>query len=62
MVCPSCEKDIEVEVSFDNIYKPFPCPHCETMIELCYEETYDAETYEEDGWFYLEKVEKSKTL
>ena len=42
--------------NYDEIGKIFPCPKCGTKYTLCYDETYDPESGEEENYWWYERA------
>lgn len=55
--CPTCEASIPIELGWNALGKIVACPRCSQLFDVAYEESYDAESGEEWGWFYLEKMD-----
>lgn len=53
-LCPACGKDSGIVLGWDSLDKyGLVCPHCAAPLEVEYDESYDAETDEESGFFTL---------
>lgn len=56
MNCIECKHDISELVNFDTLCDDFiECPNCSTKMTVEYDESYDEESGNESGWFWLEK-------
>ncbi len=54
--CPSCNAELNIEYGWNNIDKEIICEECEKEFEMFYDETYNEESGEEYGWFYLDEI------
>ena len=52
--CPYCDAEIPELIGWDTLGATVQCLHCGKCFEASYDETYDTETGEEYGWFYLD--------
>lgn len=57
VMCPYCKKDILADLSFRNISEKVECQLCGNKSQIAYEESYDENTGDEWGWFFLERVD-----
>jgi hypothetical protein len=54
--CSSCGEDTGIDGEFANAGNEFECPKCNSILQMCYDEFWDSETFDEWGYFYFESV------
>lgn len=55
MYCPVCSCDISEFEDMEYLMEVVHCSVCGTELEVFYDESYDEETGEEDGGFWVER-------
>lgn len=50
-----CNSEIHFK-NFDDLDEVVICPKCATEYKVCYDESYDHETGEEDSFWWLERL------
>lgn len=56
--CVNADCDAVISVGWEQVGKTAKCPKCATTMRLEYDETYDAETNEEDSWWFFERPDE----
>lgn len=54
--CPDCGEEIHIENGWECLGDEFTCPACNIILELNYDDIYDSESGEDNGFFYFEIV------
>jgi hypothetical protein len=54
--CPKCYEEMPIKNLWDALGEECTCSSCGAIGILEYEETYDPESGEENGWFYFETM------
>ncbi len=53
LLCPDCNEWVEIKNAWDQVGDDITCPHCGGLYLLEFDESWDPETGEEWGYFFL---------
>ena len=57
--CLKCGFDVSKLMNWNTLTEEYIiCPSCNNKMEVCYDESYDPETEDEESWWWLEQYKE----